>query len=114
LVILLNFAPGILGKNIAQASGFLYLVLLVPALRNLVEYHAELLYAREQSLARAVILGLVGAVKATLLILLLVTLQDFADRAIWLNAIFIALYLVSAFSTYGIALKMRDAVVTIK
>ena len=114
LVILLNFAPGILGQNIAQASGFLYLVLLVPALRNLVEYHAELLYAREQTFARAVILGLVGAIKAALLILLLVTLQDFADRAIWLNAIFVALYLASAILTYGIALKMRDAAVANK
>jgi len=108
LVILLNIAPGILGKNIAQASGFLVLVLLVPAFRNLIEYHAELLYAREQTFARAVVLAVVGALKAALLILLLITMKDFSDRALWLNAIFIALYLVSAFSTYGIAMKLRQ------
>ncbi len=108
LVILLNFAPGILGNNIAQASGFLYLVLLVPAFRNLIEYHAELLYAREQTTARAVVLALVGGLKALLLILLLSTLKDFADRALWLNAVFIALYLLSAIATYGIAMKIKS------
>lgn len=111
LVILLNFAPGILGDNIAKASGFLYLVLLVPAFRNLIEYHAELLYAREQTFARAVVLGLVGALKAALLILLLLTMKDFSDRALWLNAIFVALYLLSAFATYGIAMKLRNKAV---
>jgi O-antigen/teichoic acid export membrane protein len=108
LVILLNIAPGILGNSIGQASGFLVLVLAVPAFRNLVEYHAELLYAREQTMARAVILGLVGLLKAGLLILLLGLLQDFAERALWLNAVFIMLYLLSAFATYGIAMKMRQ------
>ena len=108
LVILLSIAPGILGNSIAQASGFLILVLIVPAFRNLVEYHSELLYAREQTVARAVILGLVGILKAALLILLLNVMQDFSDRALWLNALFIALYLLSAVSTYGFALKPRN------
>lgn len=109
LVILLNIAPGVLGNSIGQASGFLVLVLAVPAFRNLVEYHAELLYAREQTMARAVILGLVGMLKAALLILLLGLLHDFAGRAIWLNAVFVLLYLLSAFATYGIAMKMRQS-----
>ncbi len=107
LVILLNIAPGILGSSITKASGFLVLVLFVPAFRNLVEYHAELLYAREQTTARAIILGLVGLLKAALLILLLKLLASFDERALWLNAIFIALYLLSAFATYGIAMKAR-------
>jgi len=109
IVMLLNFAPGILGNSIAQASGFLYLVLLVPIFRNLVEYHSELLYAREQTLARAVILGLVGLLKAGLLILLLTNLQEFSERALWLNAVFTGLYFLSAYATYGIAFKLRDA-----
>ncbi len=109
LAILLNVAPGILGSNIGQASGFLALVLVVPAFRNLVEYHSELLYAHEQTAARAIILATVGLLKAALLILLLGLLHDFADRAIWLNAIFVMLYLVSAFATYGIAMRMHES-----
>ena len=105
LAVLLNVAPGILGDNIGQAAAFLALVILVPAFRNLVEYHAELLYAREQTLARAIILGVVGLLKATLLFLVLSLMQDFQDRALWLNGVFLALYLASAFATYGIAMK---------
>ncbi len=108
LVILLNIQPGILGNSISQASGFLYLVLLVPIFRNLVEYHAELLYGREQTFARAVILGLVGLFKAGLLIMLLTTMQGFFERALWLNGVFALLYILSAYATYGIALKLRD------
>jgi O-antigen/teichoic acid export membrane protein len=108
LAILLNIAPGILGNSIERASGYLVLVLLVPIFRNLVEYHAELLYAREQTMARAVILGLVGLFKAALLILLLNLLQDFSDRALWLNAVFALLYLLSAFATYNIAMKLNS------
>ncbi len=109
LAILLNIAPGILGNNIAQASGFLALVIIIPAFRNLVEYHSELLYAREQTTARAVILAIVGLIKATLLILLLNLLQDFSDRAIWLNAVFLLLYLTSAIATYGIAMRTKNS-----
>ncbi len=102
ITILLNIAPGFLGSNIAQASGFLILVLAVPAFRNLVEYHAELLYACEKTIARVIILFLVGLHKAALLILLLGLSQDFSDRALWLNGVFFLLYVLSALTTYRV------------
>lgn len=58
LALLLHFVPTLLGKNVAQAAPLVALALLVPGLRNLVEYQAELLFARGQTLLRAINLAL--------------------------------------------------------
>ena len=91
--------------NNFAASGFLFLVLAVPAFRNLVEYHAELLYAREQTLERAIVLAVIAALKAALLIAVLNVFTAFQDRALWLNGVFGALWLASAAITYGVMLQ---------
>src|SRR5690606_26465179 len=67
LAVLLHFFPTILGRNVAEAAPLVILALCVPGLRNLVEYEAELLFARGQTLVRAVNLGLLAAAKAVLL-----------------------------------------------
>jgi O-antigen/teichoic acid export membrane protein len=63
----LHFFPFALGKNVAPLTGLLFSVLLVPGFRNLVEYHAELLYARRQTVLRAINLALLAGCKAILL-----------------------------------------------
>ncbi len=63
----LHYFPHALGKNVAPVTGLLFSVLLVPGFRNLVEYHAELLYARRQTVLRAINLALLAACKAMLL-----------------------------------------------
>lgn len=63
----LHIFPFALGKTIAPVTGMLFSVLLVPGFRNLVEYHAELLYARRQTVLRAFNLALLAACKAMLL-----------------------------------------------
>ncbi len=63
----LQIFPFALGKTIAPVTGLLFSVLLVPGFRNLVEYHAELLYARRQTVLRAINLALLAACKAMLL-----------------------------------------------
>ena len=67
LAIFLQIFPNALGKNVAAVTGLLFSVLLVPGFRNLVEYHAELLYARRQTVLRAVNLALLAGCKAMLL-----------------------------------------------
>ena len=67
LAVFLQIFPNALGKNAAPVTGLLFSVLLVPGFRNLVEYHAELLYARRQTVLRAVNLALLAACKAMLL-----------------------------------------------
>lgn len=101
LALILNLRPGLLGENVAIAAPFVALVLLVPGFRNLVEFHSEVLYAFERAGDRLVQLTLVGAGKAALLVALLGALGTFGPVALWLNAAFAALYVVSALYTYG-------------
>ncbi len=105
LAVLLHFHPGLLGGNIAQAAPLVMLALLVPGLRNLVEYHAELLYARGQTIVRALNLLLLAGVKAVLLSWIFTRLDTAAEVIAWLNPAFAAIYLVSALLTYS-AMRM--------
>jgi O-antigen/teichoic acid export membrane protein len=100
LAIFLAIFPQALGANVASVVSLLPLVLLVPGLRNLIEYQAEILYARGQSGLRALNLALLGAAKAALLSWILVVFLDSHDWMIWLNAMFALLYLLSASLTY--------------
>lgn len=100
LAVVLHFFPNILGRNVAEAAPLVGLALLVPALRNLVEYHAELLFARGQTLIRAANLALLAAIKGGLLALLLLEVSD-TEMLIWsLNGMFALIYLASATVTY--------------
>ena len=71
LAILLHFFPGVLGRNVAEAAPLIGLAIMVPGLRNLVEYQAELLFGRGQMMLRALNLAVLAGVKAVLLIWLL-------------------------------------------
>lgn len=106
--LILWFIPGIAGQNIAMATGFLPLIILVPAFRNAIEYHTDLLYAHEKMAVRVMLLICVGTLKAILLWALLTWSTDFSAIAPWLNALFAALWLASALVTY-ICLKAESA-----
>ncbi|NDW07018.1 lipopolysaccharide biosynthesis protein [Jiella pacifica] len=96
----LHFFPRALGNNVADAAPFVLVALLVPAFRNLVEYESELLYARGRTATRAMVLALVGLIKAGLLIALL---RHFPDDTAWiagLNAVFLVLWMISAAASY--------------
>ena len=71
VIVALQPFPTLLGRNVAQAAYLFAPMLLVPAFRNLVEYHAELLYARERTGARILLLGLLTALKAGLIALVI-------------------------------------------
>lgn len=100
LALILHIRPGLLGANIAQAAPLVLLALLVPGLRNLVEYHAELLYARGQTLVRAFNLALLAGVKAVLLAWILTLFTAEAEMVLWLNGAFAVIYAASALLTY--------------
>lgn len=101
LVILLHFFPNALGRNVAEAAPLLWLAMLVPGFRNLVEYQAELLFARGQVKIRALNLALLAGAKAVLLVWLLVLVGETAELVAWLNAAFAALYVASLLLTYS-------------
>jgi len=101
LGIVLHFFPNALGKNVAEAAPLVALAICVPGLRNLVEYQAELLFARGQTLVRALNLGLLAGLKAVLLTYVLTTILDTPNLVLSLNVVFLLLYLASTLLTYS-------------
>lgn len=100
MALVLAFYPNVLGSNVSQAVPFVILVAMVPALRNLLEYHSELLYATGRTVVRTFVLATLGIAKAVMLSVLL--LQGF-EAQFWvllINVLFLALYLQSAVLTY--------------
>ena len=101
LGIVLHFFPNALGKNVSEAAPLVALAICVPGLRNLVEYQAELLFARGQTLVRAINLGLLAGLKAVLLTYVLTTIFDTPNLVMSLNVVFLLMYLASALLTYS-------------
>jgi O-antigen/teichoic acid export membrane protein len=101
LAIVLHFFPNALGRNVAEAAPLVALAICVPGLRNLVEYQAELLFARGQTLVRAINLALLAGLKAVLLTYAMTTILDTPDLVLSLNIVFLLLYLASALLTYS-------------
>jgi O-antigen/teichoic acid export membrane protein len=99
-IILLWMHPGFLGRNIEQVAPYLLLMLAIPALRNLVEYQGELLYAREKVLTRATLLAVLAGLKLSLMAALLTQIRDFEAWALPLTGVFLLVYVVSAAVTY--------------
>ncbi|MDZ5698897.1 lipopolysaccharide biosynthesis protein [Chelativorans sp. M5D2P16] len=100
LALILRVFPNILGRNVAEAAPLVLLALFVPGMRNLVEYQAELLFARGQTLLRAINLMLLAGTKAVLLAHVLAAYAAPRDIVLALNGVFAALYLVSLLLTY--------------
>jgi O-antigen/teichoic acid export membrane protein len=105
LAVVLHYFPAALGRTVAEAAPLVALAVCVPGLRNLIEYQAELLFARGQTLVRALNLALLAGTKAVLLIFVMMNSLDTAAFIWSLNAMFAALYMVSALLTYS-ALRM--------
>lgn len=97
----LHVFPTALGDNVADAAPLVLAALMVPAFRNLIEYESELLYARGRTTLRALILAIVGLIKAGFLVMLLRTMPATEDWVLGLNGLFFALWIVSAAATYA-------------
>lgn len=100
IILLLQPFPGALGRNVSEAAYLFLPMLAVPAFRNLVEYHAELLYARERTGSRIALLCVVTALKAGLMSWVMMRFGAGDAWALWLNLVFGLVYVVSAATTY--------------
>jgi O-antigen/teichoic acid export membrane protein len=97
---LLWFWPTLLGANVAVAAHLFMLMLMVPAFRNLIEFHGELFFVHGRMSARAAVaIGLV-TLNMLLLAALLSLTGDLTAIAIGLNAIYGLLYLLSGLALY--------------
>jgi O-antigen/teichoic acid export membrane protein len=103
----LQVFPNALGKNVSSVTNLLFLVLLVPGFRNLVEYHAELLYARRQTGLRAINLGILACAKAVLLATIFANTSQQADWLAHLNFVYAMIWIASVALTYS-AMRMRN------
>ncbi len=102
----LTIYPTALGHNVAEAAPLLIFVAAVPALRNLIEYQSELLYATGRTFVRTINLAIIGLAKAAMLAALLAAYSSVSTWAPLLNGIFLVLYLLSLLLTYP-ALRAR-------
>ncbi len=98
---LLWLKPDLLGGNVTAVAPLVILALAVPGFRNLIEYHAELLYARGRTWVRALNLALLAGAKAVLLLMLLGIGAGERDLTLWLNALFGALFVLSLVLTHA-------------
>jgi O-antigen/teichoic acid export membrane protein len=107
LLLMLWLYPQALGRNVAMAAPALAMMWLVPAFRNLTEYHAELLYGGGRTWLRAGMLALAAAMKAAGLAAL-IGASALGDG--WLsgvNGVFALIWMMTAAIAY-LALR-RDA-----
>ncbi len=100
LIVLLWIWPLALGRNVAEASSVFILLVAVPAFRNLIEYHSELLYAQRKTVSRLLLLLGIGALKVGLLTFVLMRWPGPEAFGPWLNVVFGCLYVMSASVTY--------------
>lgn len=100
LALLLWRWPLLLGANVAVAAHLFLLMLLVPAFRNLMEFHGELFFVYGRMTARAAVAVALVTLNAAALALLLSTTADSFTIGLWLNAVYGGLYLLSAAALY--------------
>ncbi|KPF70173.1 hypothetical protein IP69_09680 [Bosea sp. AAP35] len=110
VILALQPFPGLLGRNVSEAAYLFWPMLLVPAFRNLVEYHAELLYARERTGSRIALLCAITALKAALLAWVMLRFPADDAWAPWLNLVFGLVYVLSAAVTYRLLAQAPAAV----
>ena len=107
VIVALKPFPHLLGRNVSEAAYLFAPMLLVPAFRNLVEYHAELLYARERSGSRIALLCLLTAIKAGLISVVMTRFPEAGSWAAGMNFVFGVVYLASAGFTYTLLAQGR-------
>lgn len=105
LVAALRFRPELLGRNVAAAGGFLAVTVLVPGVKNLMEFHSELFFARNRMGLRSMVATVLIVFKAAALAVLLSLWQGGDGWGLWLNPIYAALYAMSAFAAYGLLIR---------
>ena len=99
---LLYIQPELLGANVAKASVLYGALLFVPAFRNLCEFHLVLYFAYGRMAARALMVALIGTLRITLFVVMVVALPDMMNWGLWLNVAFASLYLLSLSAVYNV------------
>jgi O-antigen/teichoic acid export membrane protein len=105
LLTVLSIWPDMLGHNVASATQLFAVLLAVPAFKNLLEYHSELFFVYQHMTIRAALATSLVALKAAALALLLVCFDGIAQWGIWLNGVYVGLYVLSAIAVYSLIFR---------
>jgi O-antigen/teichoic acid export membrane protein len=108
LALALWWKPDLLGKSVAVAAPVAAFALALPALRNLTEYHSELLYARGQTVTRAVLLIAMGVIKIAGMVLLLSEATAPQTTILIMTGVLAVIYLVSSMATYSLMRRRAE------
>lgn len=100
LIGVLALWPHLLGSNVAEATPFFAMMLLVPAFKSLIEFHGELFYVSQRMTPRAILAMVLVALNTGVLALLTRAELPLGTFGLWLNVLYAALYLLSALSVY--------------
>lgn len=95
LLAVLMLKPDLLGANVSVAYGMLTVIVAVPAVRNLLEFHGELFFAFGNMGWRAGVTAATVAVKAAAVALLITAFPQPEAWSLGLNAIYLAIYAIS-------------------
>lgn len=109
IVALLALWPNLLGRNVAAAWGMLAALFLVPAVKNLQEFHAELFFAFRHMGVRAVLAVALTVLKAAGLAALLILTPQIESWSLWLNALYAAIYAISFLTIYRLLTRSAHA-----
>ena len=101
IIAMLWVFPDLLGHEVARAAGLFGLLWAVPALRNLIEYQAELLYAYNRWGTTFLMSLAVAVVKSLLMAAVFWLFGRGLGWAHAMNGLFLAAYAVSAVITFG-------------
>jgi len=90
----------LLGRQVAEAAQLLSYILLIPPLRNLQEYHAELFFAWNKMAVRAVTVIFLVALKSALVVAIFLSITTLEHLGLALNIPFAVSYFLSAAVIY--------------
>jgi O-antigen/teichoic acid export membrane protein len=96
IALTLTVYPNILGHQVTEATSLLIFMALVPPLKNLQEYHAELFFAWRRMEVRAFTAVLLMLMKATLTVVIFLSAHDLRQMGLMFNLLFAATYAASA------------------
>lgn len=107
VVAALYLRPQMLGQNVAIAAQLFSMMLLVPAFKNLLEFHSELFFIYQRMISRAIVSLSLVAIKAAALVALVSAFAADTAWGSWLNLLYFALYLLSAVVVYRVVSSPR-------
>jgi O-antigen/teichoic acid export membrane protein len=100
LIGVLSLWPHLLGPNVAKATPFFAMMISVPAFKSLIEFHGELFYVSQRMTPRAILAVILVVLNTGVLALLTRAQLPLGAFGLWLNALYAALYALSAVAVY--------------